>query len=191
MEPKRKFNYKGGNIDELAKPKMVRKESKGSIRKESIDKAGKINNKYSAKLNKKILPNNITINNNKTNVKNSNYKVSASQYSTKKKNYGNNSKNKTKISIRSNTGNSGNNSYYNNSNSKQKSKNSFFDDNKKNINNVNINNISPAKKNRFNNIDEAVTLIQRCFREYLDKIHNTNSELMKMIQERKKYFTKL
>ena len=23
MEPKRKFNYKGGNIDELAKPKLV------------------------------------------------------------------------------------------------------------------------------------------------------------------------
>ena len=153
MEPKRKFNYKGGNIDELAKPKLVRKESKGSIRKESIDKSGKINNKFSTKLNKKILPNNITINNNKTNVKNSNYKVSASQYTTKKKNYGNNSKNKTKISIRTNTGNSGNNSYYNNSNSKKKSKNSFFDDNKKNINNVNINNISPAKKNRFNNID--------------------------------------
>ena len=42
------------------------------------------------------------------------------------------------------------------------------------------------KKKRFNNIDEAVILIQRCFREYLDMIHNTNSNLMKLINQRKK-----
>ena len=42
------------------------------------------------------------------------------------------------------------------------------------------------KLKKFNNIDDAVTLIQRCFRKYLNKIHNTNSEIMKLIHERKK-----
>ena len=42
------------------------------------------------------------------------------------------------------------------------------------------------KQKKFNNIDEAVILIQRCFRKYLDKIHNTNSNLMKLINQRKK-----
>ena len=54
--------------------------------------------------------------------------------------------------------------------------------NQQNIKNEEINN----KRKKFINIDEAVILIQRCFRQYLDKIHNTNSNLMKLINQRKK-----
>ena len=103
------------------------------------------------------------------------------------------SKNKNNI-IRNHSG-SNNNSYannksekYSNSNSKQKNKNSYFDENiKKNNNSIkNIIENNNVKQKRFNDIDEAVILIQRCFRKYLDKIHNTHSELMKIINERKK-----
>ena len=64
MDQKRKFRYQGGNIDELAKPKLIKRESKGTMRRESAEKIGKINN---SKINKKKVPNNISINNNKKN----------------------------------------------------------------------------------------------------------------------------
>ena len=54
--------------------------------------------------------------------------------------------------------------------------------NQQNMKNEEINN----KRKKFFNIDDAVILIQRCFRQYLDKIHNTNSNLMKLINQRKK-----
>ena len=185
MDQKRKYRYQGGNIDELAKPKLIKRESKGSIKKESVDKTNKSNN---YKVNKKIIPNNISINNNKQN-KALGYKISESQYSAKKKNHMNEYKIiKGKNNNRNNSGSkSNNNSYHNNkndiyinSNNKQRTKNSFYEENPKKNSKSNI------KQKKFKNIDEAVILIQRCFRKYLNKIHNTNSELMKMINERKK-----
>ena len=185
MDQKRKYRYQGGNIDELAKPKLIKRESKGSIKKESVDKTNKSNN---YKVNKKIIPNNISINNNKQN-KALGYKISESQYSAKKKNHMSEYKIiKGKNNNRNNSGSkSNNNSYYNNkndiyinSNNKQRTKNSFYEENPKKNSKSNI------KQKKFKNIDEAVILIQRCFRKYLNKIHNTNSELMKMINERKK-----
>ncbi len=181
MDPKRRYKYHGGNIDELAKPKLIKRESKGTIKKESVDKINKSNN---YKVNKKIIPNNISINNNKQN-KNTGYKFSETQYSSKKKNNMNDYKIVKNKGHRNNSNNkNNNNSYqsnkndmYSNSSSKQRSKNSFFEENNKKNN---------IKQKRFSNIDDAVILIQRCFRKYLDKIHNTNSELMKLIQERKK-----
>ena len=65
----------------------------------------------------------------------------------------------------------------NNKNIKQRFEEYIYEQNKKNMN---------IKPKRFNNIDEAVILIQKCFRNYLDKIHNTNSNLMKLINQRKK-----
>ena len=50
MDPKRRYKYHGGNIDELAKPKLIKRESKGTIKKESVDKTNKSNN---YKVNKK------------------------------------------------------------------------------------------------------------------------------------------
>ena len=185
MDQKRKYRYQGGNIDELAKPKLIKRESKGSIKKESVDKTNKSNN---YKVNKKIIPNNISINNNKQN-KPLGYKISESQYSAKKKNHMSEYKIiKGKNNNRNNSGSkSNNNSYHNNkndiyinSNNKQRTKNSFYEENPKKNSKSNI------KQKKFKNIDEAVILIQRCFRKYLNKIHNTNSELMKMINERKK-----
>ena len=185
MDQKRKYRYQGGNIDELAKPKLIKRESKGSIKKESVDKTNKSNN---YKVNKKIIPNNISINNNKQNKALGN-KISESQYSAKKKNHMSEYKIiKGKNNNRNNSGSkSNNNSYYNNkndiyinSNNKQRTKNSFYEENPKKNSKSNI------KQKKFKNIDEAVILIQRCFRKYLNKIHNTNSELMKMINERKK-----
>ena len=185
MDQKRKYRYQGGNIDELAKPKLIKRESKGSIKKESVDKTNKSNN---YKVNKKIIPNNISINNNKQN-KALGYKISESQYSAKKKNHMSEYKIiKGKNNNRNNSGSkSNNNSYHNNkndiyinSNNKQRTKNSFYEENPKKNSKSNI------KQKKFKNIDEAVILIQRCFRKYLNKIHNTNSELMKMINERKK-----
>ena len=171
MDPKRKNRYQGGNIDELAKPKLIKRESKGSIQKENIYKASKSSN---YKINKKIIPNNISINNKQN--KATGYKFSETQYSSKKKNNISDYKIVKNKGTRNNSNNeSNNNSYhsnkndkYSNSNSKQRSKNQFFEekvDNKKN-----------AKQKKFSNIDEAVILIQRCFRKYLNKIHNTNSE---------------
>ena len=176
MNPKPRNKYRGGNIDELAKPKLIKRESKVPIKKESVEQIGKSNN---YKLNKKLIPNNITINNNKQNKNN---KFSETQYSSKRNNPMIDYKisNKNKISNNRNNSHSGskNNSYY----IKQNNKNFFFEEipKKSNINN------NYAKKKKFNNIDEPVILIQRCFRQYLNKIHNKNSELMKMINERKK-----
>ena len=210
MDPKRRYKYQGGNIDELAKPKLIKRESKGTIRKESIDKMGKSNN---YKINKKLIPNNITINNNKQ-TKNAGYKFSETQHSAKRKTpikdikISQNKKNNNNRANSNSNSASNNNSYYNtnnkndsytNSNNKHKKVNSFFEENSKmrnniNINNNNIKNIIKTSKNvkqkKFNNIDEAVSLIQKYFRIYLNKIHNTNSELMKMIHERKKNILK-
>ena len=72
------------------------------------------------------------------------------------------------------------NNIINNNNSKnikQRFQEYIEEQNKKNIN---------IKPKRFNNIDEAVILIQKSFRNYLNKIHNTNSDLMKLINQRKK-----
>ena len=196
MDPKRRYKYQGGNIDELAKPKLIKRESKGTIRKESTDKLGKSNN---YKISKKLIPNNITINNNKQN-KNVGYNFSETQYSAKRKTPIKDykiTKNKTNTSNNSKRNNSNNtsnnnsiynnkNEFYSNSNSKHKKVNSFFEENSKIKNNNNIKTSKNIKQKRFNNIDEAVIIIQKCFRKYLNKIHNTNSELMKMINERKK-----
>ena len=181
MDPKRKNRYQGGNIDELAKPKLIKRESKGSIKKENIYKSSKSSN---YKINKKIIPNNISINNKQN--KPTGYKFFETQYSSKRKNNINDYKIvKNKGTINNSNNGSNNNSYhsnkndkYSNSNRKQRSKNQLFEEKVDNKNNV--------KLKRFNNIDEAVISIQRCFRKYLNKIHNTNSELMKLIQERKK-----
>ena len=70
-----------------------------------------------------------------------------------------------------------NNNNNNNKNIKQRFEEYIYEQNKKNMN---------IKPKRFNNIDEAVILIQKCFRNYLEKIHNTNSNLMKLINQRKK-----
>ena len=61
----------------------------------------------------------------------------------------------------------------NNKNIKQRFQEYINEQNKKNIN---------IKQKRFHNIDEAVILIQNCFRNYLNKIHNTNSEIMKTLR---------
>ena len=109
MDPKRRYKYQGGNIDELAKPKLIKRESKGTIRKESSDKSGKGVN---FKISKKIIPNNISINNNKQNKK-TDYKFSETQYSSKKKSNLNDYKiTKSKNNFRNN---SNNNSYHSNS----------------------------------------------------------------------------
>ena len=114
MDPKRKYRYQGGNIVELAKPKLIKRESKGSIKKEIPEKTNKSNN---YKVNKKIIPNNINKNNNKQN-KASGYKISESQYSAKKKSHMNEFKiNKGKNNNRNNSSNkSNNNSYQSNKN---------------------------------------------------------------------------
>ena len=65
----------------------------------------------------------------------------------------------------------------NNKNIKQRFQEYINEQNKKNVN---------IKQKRFHNIDEAVILIQNFFRNYLNKIHNTNSNLMKLINQRKK-----
>ena len=70
-----------------------------------------------------------------------------------------------------------NNNNNNSKNIKQRFQEYIEEQNKKNIN---------IKPKRFNNIDEAVILIQKSFRNYLNKIHNTNSDLMKLINQRKK-----
>ena len=138
------------------KPKLIKKDSK--IKKVN----NQINNNIGVKNNKKITP--ITKTNKST--------IDSSSNKKRKINVIQQNKiintNKVKKNLNNND----------NKNIKQRFEDYILQQNK--------NEDKIIKKKRFNNIDEAVLLIQRCFREYLDKIHNTNSNLMKLINQRKK-----
>ena len=138
------------------KPKLIKRDSK--IKKVN----NPINNNIGVKNNKKITP--ITKTNKSTIDSSSNKKRKINDIQQNKVI----NTNKVKKNLNNND----------NKNIKQRFEDYILQQNK--------NEDKIIKKKRFNNIDEAVLLIQRCFREYLDKIHNTNSNLMKLINQRKK-----
>ena len=133
MDKKRK--YKGGNINELAKPKSIKKDNKNSSKRNTND-FGNTNNRISAKNTKKN--------------------------NTQSNNFFNNNKNFTKFSDTQPV-----------QTKKQQTKQI-----KKQNNNI-----------KYKNIDEAVIIIQRFYRKYINikkEKEKKHSELIKLIQDRKK-----